>query len=131
MSLIAIKATLLGEVGGHSFFLNLWRATPWSGGNFRIDWWCSPCQVIVSMLSLFFSVAMGGVICHGFESLLLVPREPCDRRLCVESVVFPTDPPPGVQGGDDISDTGWVYAQMRDDHALRMPCSCRDIVLCA
>ena len=73
------------------------------------------------MLSLFFSVAAGGVVCHGFESLLLVPRELCDRRLRVDRVVFPADPPPGVQGGSDISATGCVSAQKRDFRALRMP----------
>ena len=89
------------------------------------------CQFIVSMLSLFFYIATGGVVCHGLESLILVPREPCDRRLCVERVVFPTDPPPGVQGGADISATGCVSAQKRDFHALGMPRSCGDSVLCA
>ena len=96
MSLVAILATLLGEVEGLTFFLNQWRAITRSGGICRIEWWCPPCQFIVSMLSSFFSVTAGGVVCHGFESLLLVPRECCDRRLRVERVVFPTDPPPGV-----------------------------------
>ena len=83
------------------------------------------------MLSSFFSVAAGGVFCHGFESPLLVPREPCDRRLLVDMVVVPTDPPPGVQGGADISATGCVSAQKRYFDALRMPCSCGESVLCA
>ena len=76
------------------------------------------------MLSSFFSVAAGGVVCHGFESLLLVPLEPFDRRLLVDRVVFPTYNPPGVQGGADISATGCVSAQKRYFHVLRMPCSC-------
>ena len=82
------------------------------------------------MLSLLFSVAAGGVVCHGFESLLIVLREPCDRRLRVERVVFPTDPPPGVQGGADIFATRCVSAHKRDFHALRMPRSCGESVLC-
>ena len=51
------------------------------------------------MLSLLFSAAAGGVVCDGILSLLIVPRELCDRRLRAEMVVFLTDPPPGVQGG--------------------------------
>ena len=81
--------------------------------------------------SLFSAAAAGGAVCHGFVSLLLVPRELCDLRLRVEMVVFPTDPQPGVQGGVDISPTGCVSAQKRDFHALRVPCSCEESVLCA
>ena len=83
------------------------------------------------MFSLLFSAAAGGVVCHGLVSLLLVPRKPCDRRLRVEMVVFRTDPPPGVQGGVDISDTGCVSAQKRDCHALRVPRLYGESVLCA
>ena len=83
------------------------------------------------MLSLLFSVAAGGVVCHGFESLLLVLREPCDRRLLVDRVVLPTNPSPGSQGEADISATGCVYVQKRDFHALRMTRSCGESVLCA
>ena len=82
------------------------------------------------MFSLFFSGSAGGVVCHGFVSMFLVLREPCDRRLRVDRVVFPTDPPPGVQKGADISATGCVSAQKRDFHALRMPHLCRESVLC-
>ena len=131
MSLVAIPATLLGEVEGNSTFLNLWRATPRSGGIYRINWWRPPCKFIVSMFSSFLSVAAGGKVCKGFDSLLLVPQDPCDRRLRVDRVVFPTDPPPGVQGGADISATGCVSAQKRDFHALRMPRLCGESVLCA
>ena len=84
------------------------------------------------MLSLFFSAAAaGGAACHGLVSLLLVPWELCDLRVGVEMVVFPTDPPPGVQGGVEISPTGCVSAQKWDFHALIVPRSCREIVLCA
>ena len=84
------------------------------------------------MLSLLLSAgAAGGAACHGLMSLLLVPRELCDLRLRVEMVVFPTDPPPGVQGGVEISPTGCVSAQKRDFHALRVPRSCGESVLCA
>ena len=58
------------------------------------------------MLSLLVPAgAVGGAACHGLVSLLLVPRELCDLRLRVEMVMFPTDPPPGVQGGVEISPT--------------------------
>ena len=74
------------------------------------------------MLSLLVSAAAaGGAACQCLVSLLLVPRELCDLRLRVEMVVFPTDPPPGVQGGVEISPTGCVSAQKRDFHALRVP----------
>ena len=85
---------------------------------------------MVSMLSSFFSVAAGGVVCQGFDYLLLVPREPCERRLRVDRVVFPTDTPPGFPGGADIPETGCVSSQKRDFHALRMPHSCGESVLC-
>ena len=84
------------------------------------------------MLSLFVSAgAVGGTVCHGLVSLLLVPQELCDMRLCVEMVVFPTDPLPGVQGGVEISPTGCVSAQKRDFHALRVSHSCGESVWCA
>ena len=84
------------------------------------------------MLSLLFSAdVVGGAVFHGLVSLILVPRELCDRRPRVEMVVFPTDPPPGVQGGVEISPTGCVSAQKRDFHALRVPHLCGEIVLCA
>ena len=47
-----------------------------------------------------------GVVFHDFLSRILVPREPCDRRLLVKSVVFPTDFTPDAQGGAAISVTG-------------------------
>ena len=75
-----------------------------------MNWWRPPCQFIVSMFSSLFSSVAGGAVCHGLVSLLLVPREPCYRRLRVEMGVFPTDPPPGVQGGFEISATGCVSA---------------------
>ena len=57
-------------------------------------------------------VVEGVVACHDFLFQLLVPRETCDRRLLVESVVFPIDFPPGSQGGDAISVTvGWCSAE--------------------
>ena len=132
MFLVAILATLMGEVEEHSMSLDSWRATPLSSGFCCFDWWCPPCQLIVSMLSLFFSAgAVGGAACHGLVSLLLVPRELCDLRLCVEMFVFTTDPPPGFQGGGvEIFPTGCVSAQKRDFYALRVPRSCRESVRC-
>ena len=47
-------------------------------------------------------VVAGGVVCHAFVLRLLVPQEPCDRRLLVKRVVFPTEFPTGAQGGDAI-----------------------------
>ena len=82
------------------------------------------------MLSSFLLVVASGVVCQVLDSLLLVPQEPCERRLLMDSVVFPTDPPPGVQGGAEISETGCVSVQNRYFHALRMPRSCRESVLC-
>ena len=82
------------------------------------------------MFSLLFSAAAGGAVCHGLVSLLLVPLEPCDRQLRVERVVFSTDPPPGFQGGVEISATGCVSAQKRYFHALRMPRLCGESGLC-
>ena len=132
MFLVAIPATLLGEVEEHSISFDWWRATPLSSGFCCFGWWCPPCQLIISMLSLFVSSgAVGGAACHSLASLLLVPRELCDLRLRVEMVVFPTDPPPGVQGGIEISPTGCVSAQKRDFHALRVPRSCGESVRCA
>ena len=83
------------------------------------------------MLSLFLSVVAGGVVCQVLDYLLLVPREPCERRLLVDRVVFPTDPPPGVQGEAKVSETGCVSVQNREFHVIRMPCLCRESVLCA
>ena len=73
----------------------------------------------------------GGVVCQVFVSRLLVPREPFERRLLVDIVVFPTDPPPGVQGVAAISVTGCGSMQNWDVQALRMPRSCGESGLCA
>ena len=73
---------------------------------------------------------MGGVACHAFVSRLLVPQEPCDHWLLVESVVLPTEFPPGAQGGAAIAVTRGGAAQNRDFQALRTPFSCCDSVLC-
>ena len=115
MPLVAILATLLGEVEGHAIFMDWCRSTPWSGVKGHFDWWRRPCQLMFSRFSsIFFLVAAGGVVCQVFVSRLLLSREPCERRLLVESVVFPTDPPPlGVQGGAAISVTGCFYMQNR------------------
>ena len=84
------------------------------------------------MLSLCGSAgAVGGAAFHGLVFLLPFPWELCDLRLRVEMVVFPTDPPPGVQGGVETSPTGCFSAQKRDCHALRVPRLCRESVQCA
>ena len=78
-----------------------------------------------------FLVAAGGMVCQLFVSQLLVPREPCERRLLVDSVVFPTELPPGVQGGDAIFVTGCEFMHSRDfqrsgcpDRTGRAACAC-------
>ena len=110
----------------------LWSTTPRSGGIGRVDWWRPPCWLIVSIFfSRFFSVAVGGVVFQVFVSLLLVPREPCERRLLVYSVVFPNEPHPGVQGGAAISVTGCGSMKNWYFQALRMPRSCGESGLCA
>ena len=73
----------------------------------------------------------GGVVCQVFVSRLLVPREPFERRLLVDIVVFPTDPPPGVQGGYAISETGCGSMQNQDFQALSMPRLYGEIGLCS
>ena len=83
------------------------------------------------MLYLLFSAAGGGVVCHGLVSLIIASWELCDRRLRVEMVVFPTDPPPGIQGGVETSATRYVSEQKRYFHAPRVPRSCGESVLCA
>ena len=75
-------------------------------------------------------VVKGGVVCHVFVLRLCVPREPWDRRLLVDSMVFPAEPPPGAQGGDAISVTGGCAAQNREFQALKMSCLCGERVLC-
>ena len=71
------------------------------------------------------------MVCQVLDSLLLVQQEPCERRLLVDRVMFPTDPPLGSKGGAEISETGCVSVQKRDFHAPRMPHSCGESVLCA
>ena len=132
MFLVTIPETLLGEMEEQSMSFDWWRATPLSSGFCCFDWWCPPCQLIVSVLSLFVSAgAVGGAACHVLVFLLPFPWELCDLRLRVEMVVFPTDPPPGVQGGVETYPTGCVSAQKRYFHALRLPRSCGESVLCA
>ena len=75
-------------------------------------------------------VVAGSVVCHAFVLLIIVPWESCDLRLLVESVVFPTEFPPGAQGGAAIAVTRGGAAQNRDFQALRTPFSCCDSVLC-
>ena len=48
------------------------------------------------ILSSVVPVVAGGVVFHAFVLRLLVPRDPCDLRLLVESVVFPIEFPPGA-----------------------------------
>ena len=111
--------------------MDLWRATPRSGFISRFDLWSPPCQLIVSMFSSnFLSVAAGDIVCQVFVCWLLVPQEPCECRLLMDNVVFPTEQPPGVQGGDEISMTGCGSMKNQDFGALRMPRSFRESILC-
>ena len=115
MPLIAIPATLLREVEGHAIFSNWWGATPRSGVTGRFDWWHPPCQFITSRFWLGVGVGVGGgVVCHVLVSRLRVTQVPWDFWLLVESVVFPTEPPPGPQGGAAILVTGGWAAQNLD-----------------
>ena len=71
------------------------------------------------------------MVCHVFVLRLRVPRVPWDIRLLEESVVLPTEPPPGAQWGDAILLTGSWVVQNMDFQALRTPCLCEESVLCA
>ena len=97
-----------------------------------MDWWFPPCQFMVLMFwSSVVPVVAGGVVCHNFVSQILVPQEPCDSRILVESVVFPTEFPPGAQGGAIILVTGGGAAQNRYFQVLETPYLLWDGVLCA
>ena len=87
--------------------------TPRSGVPGRLDWWRPPCQFMVLMLwSIVGLVVAGGVVCHTLMSRLLVPREPCELRLLVEIVVFPTEPPSwGPRGVCNLCDWVLFYAE--------------------
>ena len=69
------------------------------------------------------------MVCHVFVPRLCVPRVPWDSRLLVENVVFPTEPPPGAQGGAAISVTGGWAAQTLDSQAIRTPFLCEESVV--
>ena len=80
--------------------------------------------------SNFLSVAAGGVVCQVFVSRFLVPREPFEFRLLVESVVFPTDTPLGSKGGGcNLCDRVWFCSESVFQ-ALRMPRLCGESGLC-
>ena len=120
--LVDILATLLGEVEGHAILSEWWEATPWSGVTGRFDWWQPPCQFITPRFWSGVGEGVGGgMVCHVLVSRICVPQVPWDLRLLVESVVFPTEPPPGAQGGSAISVTGGWAAQNQDSQALRTP----------
>ena len=70
----------------------------------------------------------GGGVCHVFVSRLHVPQVPWERRLLVERLLFPTNPPPGAQGGATILVSGGWATQNLDLQALRTPCSCEERV---
>ena len=61
------------------------------------------------------------MVCHVLVSRLHVTWVPWDLWLLVESVVFPTEPPPGSQGGAAILVTGGWAAQNLDFQAFRTP----------
>ena len=96
--LVAIPETLLIEVEGYAIFCACWGATPQTGVDGRFDRWRPTCQLMTSMFeSGVPDVVGGGVVCHVFVSRLQVPRVTWDLLLLVESVVLPTDTPPGTQ----------------------------------
>ena len=113
--LVAIPATLLIEVEGYAFFCDCWGATPRSGVDGRFERWRPPCQLMTSMFgSGVLDGVGGGVVCYIFVSQLRVPRVPWDLLLLVESVVLPTEPPPGAQWGATILVTGGWAVQNLD-----------------
>ena len=70
------------------------------------------------------------MVCHVLVSRICVLQVPWDIWLLVESVVFPTEPPPGAQGVAANSLTGGWAAQNLDLQALRIPYLCEKSVLC-
>ena len=112
MTLVTIPANILREVEGHAIFTDWWGDTPRSGVTGRFDWCCLPCQLITPKLWLGLGASVGGGV---------VLRLPWDLQLLVESVVFPTEPPPGAQGGAAILVTGGWAAQNLDFQAFRTP----------
>ena len=71
------------------------------------------------------------MVCNVFMFWISVPQVPWDLWLLVESVVLPTEPPPGAQWGAAILVTGSWAAHNLDFQALRTPCPCEERVLCA
>ena len=59
-----------------------------------------------------------------------MPRVPWDILILVDSVVLPTDPPPGAQWGAAILVTGGWAVQNLDFQALKTPYSCEESILC-
>ena len=67
----------------------------------------------VYVLFKVLSVAAGGVVFQVFISRILVPRQPCEHRILVDSVVFPTDPPPwGPRRVCNLCDRVWFHAEI-------------------
>ena len=123
--LVAILVTLLIEVEGYAVFCDFWGDTPRSGVDGRFDRWRPPCQLMTLMFGSGVTGGVGsGVVCHVFVSRLRVPRVSWGILLLVESVVLPTDPPPGAQWGAAILVTGSWAVQNLDLRALRTPCLC-------
>ena len=101
--LIAIPETFLREMEGNAIFCDCWGTTPRSIVDVRYDRWRPPCQLMTSMFgSGVLEGVGGGVVCHILVLQLQVPRVHWDLLLLVESVVLPTDPPPGGQWGAAI-----------------------------
>ena len=131
MLLVAIPSNLLGEVEGHVILSDCWGATSQTGVTGRFNCWRPPCQFITSRFWSGVGAGVGGgVMCHLLVSQLCVTRLPWDCRLLLESVVFPTEPPPGSQWGAAISVTGGWAAHNLDFQALRTPRVCEERGMC-
>ena len=111
-------------------------STPLSSFKGRFDGWRPPRQ---SMTSRFGSppnpvvIALGGDwgVYHVFVYRFYVPQVPWDQQLYVESMIFPTDTPPGAHGGAEIYDTGVWETHNCDFQALRTPSLYEESILCA
>ena len=131
ITLVGIPRTLFIEVEGYAIFCDFWGATPRSGVDGHFDSWRPPIQLMTSMFGSGVTDGVGcGVVYHVFVSRIRVPRVPWDLLILVESVVLPTEPPPGAQWGAAILVTRGWEVQNLDFQALRTPCLCEESVWC-
>ena len=132
MPLFAIPVTLSKEVGGHTMVSDLRWAAPLSSVKGRFDGQIPHCNFMTYMFCYpLVVVDIGGREVYQVLVLqLLVLQSPWGLRLIVDSVMLPTDPPPGTHGGANISETGGRAARNLYFQTLRTPCLCEESVLC-